>query len=89
MITRESKTLSDYPKRIAINPTMAQLALGLGVGQYVVELTSMRTLKKRIEHEVKPVLLGNGLYVVSAPSGYRITRLWRDRLSIETELTID
>jgi hypothetical protein len=81
-------TLSEMPKQIAIQQPVFELQLGIPMKTYILEVISMRTIKHKMVYDVKPEPRSYG-GVIKAPSGYRISRIWKERVSVETELAIN
>jgi hypothetical protein len=84
------KTLSEYPKSFIVVQTVLEQQMGVrSAAVYVLEVISSRTLCHKtieIKPEFNPTF---NTYAVSAPSGYRIYRAWKDSVSVANECHID
>jgi hypothetical protein len=82
------KTLSELPKSVIITQSVLELQLGIAPQkEYVLEVISTRTIKHKVIH-VKATVDKQGYYRITAPAGYRISRMWVGHVGTDTELVI-
>lgn len=77
------------PKQVAINRPVFEMHLNLSP-TYYIEVKSMRTGQlKTISAQLEQKRVGDGrfnLEVLTAPKGYRISRIWKGEINSESEI---